>query len=348
MVGTWTGVGTTLLTVLLAARGWGPYSLAVAAVAGLAAQALALWHLSHPRLRWEFDVRRWPKLAREAAFLQGVAATAVAMSQADNGAIAVFHPARVLGLYAFAYGFALRPLQLLAINLSSVIFPALTRLQEDPVRQTRAFLRAARVLAFVSIPFCLAQATVAPPAIRLLFNRSWAGSTDLAAILSVGMAFLCLGGPACALLQARRQFGYYFGWTLICAVTFVAAVFVGAWAGGALSVSVAVLIWSVAFGPLGTYVAVREGGGRPGEVIALYARPLLYGLVCFGGAAAVLASAAPSTAAGNAVRIAVTLSVGGAAYLGAAYLFMQPEWNEVVHLLGALIRRRTTAAGRAM
>ena len=54
-------------------------------------------------------------------------------------------------------------LQLLTLNLASVLFPVLSKLAAEPERQVGAFLRAARVLALVGIPICLAEAVLARP-----------------------------------------------------------------------------------------------------------------------------------------------------------------------------------------
>src|SRR4029077_18246050 len=81
--------------------------------------------------------------------------------------LGVFASKPEVGAYFFAFRLAIQPVQMLAGNLSTVLFPALAQLRNDLVRQREAALSACRVLAFAIMPYCFVQAAVARPVFDL-------------------------------------------------------------------------------------------------------------------------------------------------------------------------------------
>ena len=95
----------------------------------------------------------------------------------------------MVGAYFFAFRLAIQPVQLLAGNLSNVLFPILAQLRGDPARQGEAALKASRVLSYVVMPYCFLQAAVAKPLLTLVFADKWLAAIPLMQILSIGLAF---------------------------------------------------------------------------------------------------------------------------------------------------------------
>jgi hypothetical protein len=57
------------------------------------------------------------------------------------------HDAKTVGIYFFAFNLATQTMQVFTQNLIGVLFPRFRRLQDNIAHQTRAFLRAAELLA---------------------------------------------------------------------------------------------------------------------------------------------------------------------------------------------------------
>ena len=277
-----TGIGTTLLTIVLAFAGFKAYSFVIPMAASSVASAAIFWRLSQPTIRWRPQFRRWRLLMGDAGFVQLVAVMGLILAQADNFTLGCLRPAAVVGVYFFAFSLAMQPLQFLAGNLTGVLFPVMSQMRDDPVRQTRAMIRAARELAIIGLPICAAQAFLGRPLLTIVYHGRWDEAVAPFQMLSIGAGFLLISGPASALLQSTGRFRAYVIWATICAAAFVGSVVIGATLGGALSVSVAVMLFYVVFGPLGVYVAISAYGGRARDVLEIFFPPIAASLIAFG------------------------------------------------------------------
>jgi O-antigen/teichoic acid export membrane protein len=113
----------------------------------------------------------------------------------------------VVGIYFLAFSLSVQPIMLLSGNVANMLFPVLSRLQDEAERQRAAFLRSIRVLAVFALPLSAAISALASPVIVALYGQKWTGSIILLRILSLGMAVRCLGWVAGSFLQARGRFG---------------------------------------------------------------------------------------------------------------------------------------------
>src|SRR5258705_4865335 len=115
--------------------------------------------------------------------------------------LGIMHDAKSFCIYFFAFNLATQTMQVFTQNLIGVLFPALSKLQHNIEHQTRAFLRAAELLALIGVPLCLLQAALAGPAINVLFNSWWAPMIRVLQLLSIGMAVRLVALPRGALIQ---------------------------------------------------------------------------------------------------------------------------------------------------
>jgi teichuronic acid exporter len=93
----------------------------------------------------------------------------------------------MLGYYALAFQLISLPANLLSGNIAKVAYPALCRLQSDPVRLRDWFLRLVALLGFLAFPLMTGMALVAPDGIPIVLGENWA-----AAVLPFQL--LCLAG----------------------------------------------------------------------------------------------------------------------------------------------------------
>ncbi len=97
-----------------------------------------------------------------AIMLTGVLLTVI--NQGDYVILGIFTNVAATGLYFFAFQPVDANHTLVTVNLVSVLFPALAKLQLEPKRQTQAFIKASQSLAIAAIPLCILQAALADPA----------------------------------------------------------------------------------------------------------------------------------------------------------------------------------------
>ncbi|HWE03805.1 MAG TPA: oligosaccharide flippase family protein [Tepidisphaeraceae bacterium] len=343
ILGLLNGIGSTSLTVLLAALDFHAYSFVIPAVVFGAVNAGASWWLVRPRIEPKLQFRRWRLLLVDAGYVQGVAVMFLILGQADYFTLGCLKPAAIVGVYFFAFTLSMQPVTFLAGSLGSILLPVLSRLRSESMRQTQAFIRAARQLALVGAPLCLAQAILARPLLSLVFRHSWDDAIPVFQVLSIGAAFVFVGGPASALLQARGRFGTYFIFAAVCALFFLFAVQVGARLGGAVSTAVAVTIFYLVFGPLGVYVAIAPGGGRARDVLGIYLAPVVAGFIACGAPFFLVDHLLPIASKSGWPLLIATPLLGVPIYVAIVRVWRPSDWEELIVRLKELFARLANA-----
>ena len=287
-------VATLALTVLFAAIIDAPYKAyayvlprPLVAVARLA----VFWNAARPPVKWtRMQLRRWRYLFSDSATLLVSNFFLQLQWQGDYLIIMKLFKAAVLGVYFQAYNLSIQTMQLFTGNLTGVLFPALSKLQDDPRRQIRAFLDATRMLALIAVPLCFVQMGVADPGMRLFFqDQKWSDAIPVLQALSVGMAFRVVASPGGSLIQAQGRFRVIMITNIINAIVFLSLVICGAmigpaqtdvlWLKPASRVGVAVAFYFAVIGPVFLWIAIRPSGGRWRDVAGVYAAPMLCSIV---------------------------------------------------------------------
>jgi O-antigen/teichoic acid export membrane protein len=287
------------------------------------------------------QLRRWRHLFSDTAYIFVTYMARTVSWQGDYIMLGRLHGADVVGVYFFAFTLSTQTLFLLTGNLSTVMFPALNRLSEEPERQGAAFRQAIGVLALIGIPMALLQAAVADPVVRLVFPERWYDGIGVLQVLSVGMAIRMVGALGASLTQANGRFRLQAGIDGGYAVLFLTAVAIGASLGAALMVATMVAVCSSIFGVVNLYVAMRLIGGGWRDAIVPYVWPaLIGGAACAAGwGAAQMIVLTEREMTQQALRLVVTLAVSAALYLPLIRAADRPTWNHAMMRLRSLLRR---------
>lgn len=177
------------------------------------------------------EPRQWPALLTPAAWLMAIALVTAVQTYGTNFIIGLRHTSTVAGLYYWGFTFASQAIFLLAANLQSVFFSALSKLTTDTARQRAAFRQLCGTLIFALAPVCVLQAVLARPAIELLFHERWLPAVPVVQWLSLGLLTQPLNILAGALLMARGDFRRLALLNGAVALTVVMAAAVGAQVG---------------------------------------------------------------------------------------------------------------------
>ena len=104
---------------------------------------------------------------------------------ADNVLIGWYWGAGPLGLYSRAYNLLMLPVLQLRAPARSVAFPAFSRVQGDPERFARYYLRAANLIIWISAPIFGFLFVTAEPLIVLVLGRQWREAAPVFQILAI-------------------------------------------------------------------------------------------------------------------------------------------------------------------
>jgi PST family polysaccharide transporter len=301
-----TAIGQMALSIAFALMGFGALSFVLPVPIITAARLALLWgplwrsrETSAIRIRPQLQIRRWKYLFGDGLTLLLANFFVMLTWQGDYIILGTMHDMKTVGIYFFAFNLSIQTMQVFTSNLTGVLFPALSRLQDDPVHQTRAFLQAAAMLAVVGVPLCLLQAALAGPAVSIAFNSWWQPAIRVLQLLSIGMAIRIVSSPGGSLIQAQGRFKTYLLVNIVNATVFLALVWAGARLGertpswlmwiakdlhAAALVAAAVALYFALIGPIFMYIAVRPGGGTARDVWHVYAGPCAAAFLAVGAA----------------------------------------------------------------
>jgi PST family polysaccharide transporter len=145
----------------------------------------------------------------------------------DSILVGWYWGASPLGLYSRAYNLLLRPVNQLNAPLSAIMVPSFSRLQNDPERFARYYLRAANLITWIATPVFAFLFVAAKPVIILVLGHQWREAAPVFQILSIAALAQLLFSPTNWLLVCRGQSGRLLKLFLILSPIFVGSYIVG-------------------------------------------------------------------------------------------------------------------------
>ena len=207
-------VTMTIVALLLAWQGWGVWALVAEQASGILARCGMTWLVFRrwwPRPRWERATVRWFWDYGRPAW--GATNLAFLSDRFDDFWIGTVLGKTALGYYSRAYEFARYPRRVVANPLVSVFVPVFARLQDDRLRLSQAFYRAAHIILRTGFLISGAFALVMPEFIHLVIGDKWLTMlltfrlmlvyTLLDALLMLGGNLLLVVGQPKALQRTR-------------------------------------------------------------------------------------------------------------------------------------------------
>ena len=243
-------------------------------------------------------------------------------ARSDSLLVGRFFGAESLGLYSRGSVLLARPLEQLLAPISMVLIPVLSRLQSDPERYRRTFIRAYDILALITFPFTALCLVLSEPLVLFLLGPQWQGAVPLFAAFTLVALSLPLTVAASWLFMSQGRGRDLFQGYLILSIVTVAA-FIAGLPWGPLGVVLALAAASLLIRlPIFYYLAGRRGPVRTADLW----KGFLHHLPCWGGvyAATTLARAMVGEAT-PLVQLLICGPFGLAAGVGVAFALERPR-----------------------
>jgi O-antigen/teichoic acid export membrane protein len=252
LAGYLTGIGMALM-------GYGYWALVGAAVTQAALRLVLAWLISgwRPKLPSR-NTQTWHMLTFGAHITAGSLIWSLARG-ADNLLIGRFFGAAAVGFYSRASILLIRPLEQLTIPMNAVLVPALSRVQTEPERYRRTFLRVYEALALISFLFAALLLALARPLTLVVLGPKWEQAAPIFAGFAIAAFCIPVAGASVWLFQTQGRGKDWLYSSLLGSCITVASFVVGlpfGPAGLAIAYSVAVLFLGM---PSLYYFAGREG-----------------------------------------------------------------------------------------
>ena len=324
--------------IVVAAAGGGAWAIIVQQLGIAAASTALLWAFSSWRPRFTYSVESFRSLAGFSANVFGTRVLFYANRNLDNLLIGRFLGPAGLGAYAIAYNVMLMPLARVAQPIVEVLFPAMSRIQDDRPRMAAMWLRANRMIGAITIPAMTGLIIVAPEFVATLFGERWSEATPVIQILAWVGLLQSLQRLNSSVLQACDRTGTLLRYSIVVLVASVVAFVVGLhW--GIVGVAAGYAVSSTLVEPYYTWLTARVLEVRLVEFLRTLAG---VAQATLGMAAVVLGAklwvVSPSLPAG--VRLLILVALGAGTYLALA-AWRAPELRADVR---GLRRRRSAAA----
>lgn len=182
-------VGYGLVGIGMAWSGFGAWSL-VGAEISKATLKSALFVYSVPDARRiGFDSAAFRELIRFGSRYSAGGFSTYLAAQGDNFIIARVLGASALGLYGRAYELMMVPAQALGMMLDKILFAIMSQMRDEPGRLTRAYRRAAALVALLVLPVSILTMVLAFELILALLGPGWEGAVRPLQVLSAAMYF---------------------------------------------------------------------------------------------------------------------------------------------------------------
>jgi O-antigen/teichoic acid export membrane protein len=145
----------------------------------------------------------------------------------SNVAIGWYWGAAPLGMFTRAYTLLMRPLNQLTGPAQGVVVPAFSRLNDDPDRFARYYLRTISLIMWFGAPIFGFLFVAARPAIGLLLGPQWVGAVRVFQILAISAIPLLLVQSSGWVLVSRGQSGRLLKLTIILFAVVLVSLFAG-------------------------------------------------------------------------------------------------------------------------
>src|SRR5581483_4415920 len=325
--------------IVAAMRGAGAWAiilqqLSIAFVSTALLTAFSSWR---PKLSFSLE-----SLRSMGAFSGRVFATRILFyfnRNVDNLLVGRFLGSAALGAYSLAYNVMLMPFSRISSPVQDVMFPAFSRVQDDPGRIGAGWLRVNRLVAAITVPSLVGLVLVAPDFIRAVLGEKWSAAIPVVRILCWVGLLQSLQGLNSSILEARDRTQDLVRYAVIVAVASVIAFVIGLeW--GIVGVAAGYAVSSTVVEPYYTWVTARSIGLPLRDVIANF-RGVFEASVAM--AAAVIGVQLLLVAGAPAERHTLCIVAGAAVYLPAC-AWRDRALVEDLRSLGALRSKRVLAS----
>jgi O-antigen/teichoic acid export membrane protein len=177
--------------VVLARNGWGVWSLVGQQLVGAAASVVCLWWATPWRPTRVFSFRHLRDVYSFSISILSNDVLWLISQRIDHTLVGYRFGAVNLGPYSLANKFIQLVFDTLLSPLTTVAFPTLSRLQDDPARLSRSFARFTEIGAAICVPAMCGALVTAPDIVQVVYGPKWAAAVPLFRV------FACYGAVRC-------------------------------------------------------------------------------------------------------------------------------------------------------
>ncbi len=320
-----------ITAIVLAILDYGVWALVAQSLVTTFSATLFSWILSGWRPHFTFD---WQEIRGVLGFSMNYTGFTVLNYIARNidyFLIGRYLGKEALGYYTLAYRIMVYPVQNISFILNRVMFPVLSKVQEDNGKISRAFLQITAGIALASFPLMLGVMALSDSFVHVVLGDKWLPVAGLLVILApVGM-FQSINSTVGAIYLIKNRTDTLFRWGVFSTMITITAFVIGL-QYGITGMAWAYLVTSLILFYPSYKIPLRFINLKVRNVLKVVQIPLFNSLLML--ASLLLAQRfIPSSNQYNLFFFAGLILFGTAIYAGATLLFNQPAINEMRALI---------------
>ena len=224
-----TSILSLLVAVVLAARGFGVYSLVYSSLVQSFTSNLVflIMGLRKQGLQFHLSFDETKPFLKIGGFQVGGQVVNYFNRDLDILLIGKFFSPDILGGYSLAKQLVFRPAQLINPILVKVASPALALFQHDKAALKKNYLRLVNIVTTINLPTYLGIILFAPWVVTILYGEGFDDIVLLVRILSVYMIFRAIGNPVGSLVIATGRTDLEFIWNIVTLLILPLFIYVG-------------------------------------------------------------------------------------------------------------------------
>lgn len=180
-----------------------------------------------------------------------------------------------LGIFSISYEISILATKELVAPMNRALFPGLSKISNEPRRLGQAFVRAAAVVALISLPFGFGIAVTADTLVPVVLGVKWIDAVPLVRVLAIFGAMVTITSPSGTALLAsgRPKVNALMGVAHVAVLLPLVMELTSRW--GAEGAALALLITALFFLPINYGIAARLLGLTIGDIGRIYFRPVI-------------------------------------------------------------------------
>jgi lipopolysaccharide exporter len=217
----------TALSIAMAIRGAGVWSLVAGTLTSTAVNTVAVWTLCPWRVQWVLKWKPIRSIASYTLHLSGFNILNYLSRNADNLIVGRFLGDISLGHYQMAYTVMTYPLSTFSSVICQVLFPAMSQVHDDNVRFRRAFIRTCMLISLFTFPMMLGLTVTARPLVYVVLGEKWLPVGGLLTVFGPLGMVQSITTVAGIIYNAKGRTDLMFRWGVTSSILFVLSFFIG-------------------------------------------------------------------------------------------------------------------------
>ena len=336
---------STVVAIVMAMKGFGPWSLVFRVVLNSAMRSALCWLVSTWKPIRSFSFRAFRELIGFGGLVLLADATETAINQFVSFFIGRSYGAQDLGYYTQATNLQQIPETTIPFVVGQVLFPVFSSIQDRVEAMREAVKESLKALAFVNFPLMVLFMIVAEPLIVGLFTEKWLASVSYFRLLCLGGMLYAANTCNVTVLKALGQGRVFLRVSLLKRGISALAVLIGA-QFGIYGIVAGLVASAYLWFPINAYWAGRMIGygvaAQSRDIYASYVIAVLAGALVHAALVMVRIDSAYLSLASRVVSYT-------ALYAGLSWVFRREDTRKYFALFAQLIRssmqRSAAAAG---